>query len=53
MVEILKNVKYALEEFGIKTDMNELHRYQDKFDEVQVPLKLNFSYQITKKLKRQ
>ena len=33
IVEILKNDNFALEEFGMKTDMDELHRYQEKIDE--------------------
>lgn len=32
IVEILKDDKFALEEFGMKTDLNELHEYQDRMD---------------------
>lgn len=32
IVEILRNDKYALEEFGMRTDLDELHRYQDKME---------------------
>lgn len=32
ITEILKNDKFALDEFGVKTDLDELHKYQDKID---------------------
>lgn len=32
IVEILKDDKYALEEYGMKTDLNELHEYQARID---------------------
>ncbi|KAK8871772.1 hypothetical protein M9Y10_007513 [Tritrichomonas musculus] len=32
IVNILKNDKYALEEFGMKTDLEQLHEYQRRID---------------------
>ena len=32
IVEILKDDKYAFEEFGMKTNMDELHEYQKRID---------------------
>ena len=33
IVEILKSDKYAIEEFGMKTDLDELHNYQDRIEQ--------------------
>ena len=32
IVEELKDDKYAIEEFGMKTNLDELHRYQNRID---------------------
>lgn len=32
ITEILRDDRFALEEFGMKTDMEELHEYQDRID---------------------
>ena len=32
IVNILKDDKYALEEFGVKTDLEQLHEYQKRID---------------------
>lgn len=32
ITEILKDDKYAIEEFGMKTDLNELHRFREQAD---------------------
>lgn len=32
IVNILKDEKYALEEYGMKTDLDDLHEYQERID---------------------
>lgn len=32
ITEILKNDKYAIEEFGMKTNLEQLHEYQNRID---------------------
>lgn len=53
IVEILKDDKYALEEFGMKTNIQELHDYQRRIDndEVQVASSQSSTDQATKELK--
>ena len=32
IIEKLKDDKYALEEYGVKTDLDQLHKYQERID---------------------
>ena len=47
----LRNDKYALDEFGVKTDLDELHEYQDRVDAFQ-PTQENFNYLMDKLIKK-
>ena len=42
ITEILKDDNFALEEFGMKTDLDELHQYQNKIGDDPISIKFSF-----------